>query len=339
MRGERLCRESHAGKGRVRVQDARERAENEMRYVIGIDAGGTKTHCAVADQNGKILGEGFSGPAQHQVCGREKTKQSLQDAIDQALKAAGLKKDDLACGVFGMSGADGEDDFLLLNGVVKELMGEGDFEVMHDAWIGFRAAVDGKIGVVSICGTGAGHAGENRQGQRLTLRNLDYITGNVGGGGDLAERAMHYAFRSSEGTWDKSALEEEVPGLFGVETMDQVCAIVKSRDIPQEQRFQLPKLVFRLANQGDAVCKDMISWMGHEEGRYAAAVIRRLHMETEHVPMVLVGSLFGTGNPLLIDSYMEEARLAAPGAYPVIPKVAPVMGAVKIALEKLNPMI
>lgn len=305
-------------------------------YVLGIDAGGTKTHCAVADETGRIVGEGFSGPANHQTCGRERTKQSLQEAVGKALEAAGLEMKDIVYGVFGMSGADGEDDFILLNGVVGEIMGDVSFKVMHDGWIGFRSAVDGTMGVISICGTGAGHAGKNRQGEHLTLRNLDYITGNVGGGGDLAQKAMHYAFRSNEGTGEKTALEEEVPGLFHVESMDQVCAIVKNREIPEEQQFQLPRLVFRLAGEGDEVCSRLISWMGYEEGRYAAAVIRRLHMEEEKVPVVLIGSLFGTRNPLLIDSYMEAVHKAAAGAYPIIPETAPVVGAIKIALESLS---
>ncbi len=302
-------------------------------YVLGVDAGGTKTHCAVADETGRIVGEGFSGPANHQTCGRERTKQSLQEAVGKALSAAGLEKKDITCGVFGMSGADGEDDFVLLNDVVGEIMGNVSFEVMHDGWIGFRSAVDGNMGVVSICGTGAGHAGENRRGEHLTLRNLDYITGNMGGGGELAQQAMHYAFRSNEGTWEKTALEEELPALFHVETMDQVCAIVKNRDIPAEQQFQLPRLVFRLADEGDPVCREIISRMGYEEGRYAAAIIRRLHMEEEKVPVVLIGSLFGTRNPLLIEPYMEAVHQAALGAYPVIPEAAPVTGAIKIALE------
>ena len=56
----------------------------------------------------------------------------------------------------------------------------------------------------------------------------------------------------------------------------------------------------------------------------------------EHVPAVLIGSLFRTGEPLLIDSYMKAVREDVPGAYPVIPKDAPVTGAVKLALDFLK---
>ena len=305
-------------------------------YVRGVDAGGTKTHCAVADHTGRILGEGFSGPGNHQTCGLARTKYSLQQAVDQALERAEIRRKDLAFAVFGMSGADGEDDFAVLNPLVKEVMGGIRFEVMHDGWIGFRSAVDSDAGVVSICGTGAGHSGKNGRGEELTLRNLDYLTGNTGGGSELAEKAMHYAFRSEEGTWEKSALEESVPELFGMETMEEVCGILKNGGLPAAQAAQLPKLVFRLAEEGDSVCRMLISKMGEEEGHYAAAIIRRLHMETETVPVVLIGSLFHTKNPLLVEPYKKEVIKTAPNAYLVIPDAAPVTGAVRVALERLE---
>lgn len=305
-------------------------------YVLGIDAGGTKTHCAVADETGDILGEGFSGPANHQICGREVTKQSLRQAMEKALVQAGIEKNDLSYAVFGMSGADGEDDFAILNPLVKELMGETGFEILHDGWIGFRSAVDSTMGVVSICGTGAGHAGKNGRGEELTLRNLDYLTGNTGGGSELAEKALHYAFRSEEGTWEKTELERKVPELFGENTMEEVCRILKNGGLPAGPATELPKLVFCLAEAGDSVCRMLISKMGEEEGHYAAAIIRRLHMENEAVPVVLIGSLFHTKNPLLVEPYRRVVLETAPKAYLIIPDAAPVTGAVRIALERLT---
>ena len=40
-------------------------------YVLGIDAGGTKTHCVIADENENILAEGFAGASQHQLFGQK----------------------------------------------------------------------------------------------------------------------------------------------------------------------------------------------------------------------------------------------------------------------------
>lgn len=301
-------------------------------YVLGIDAGGTKTHCVIADENENILAEGLAGASQHQLFGIRQTEKNLQLAVSAALKEADLTLQDLSYAVLGMSGADGEDDLALLNPAAEKVLPGVPFRVVHDAWIGMYSALKEPFGVVSICGTGAGHAGRNRQGDELTLRNLDYRLGNYGGGGDLMEKALHYAFRSDEGTYKKSALEAAVPPIFGVSTMEDVCRLLKQNPLSDKERYQLPITVFQLANSGDSVCRMLIQDLGHEEGLYAAAVIRRLHMENEQVPVVLIGSLFHSDDPLLLDPFMEAVRTAAPAAYPVLPTRKPVTGAVRMAL-------
>ena len=301
-------------------------------YVLGIDAGGTKTHCVIADENENILSEGFAGASQHQLFGIRQTEENLQLAVSAALKEADLTLQDLSYAVLGMSGADGEDDLALLNPAAEKVLPGVPFRVVHDAWIGMYSALKEPFGVVSICGTGAGHAGRNRQGDELTLRNLDYRLGNYGGGGDLVEKALHYAFRSDEGTYERSALEEAVPPVFGVSTMEEVCRLLKQNPLSDKERYQLPITVFQLANSGDSVCRMLIHDLGHEEGLYAAAVIRRLHMENEQVPVVLIGSLFHTDDPMLLDPFMDAVRTAAPAAYPVLPTRKPVAGAVRMAL-------
>lgn len=301
-------------------------------YVLGIDAGGTKTHCVIADENENILAEGLAGASQHQLFGIRQTEENLQLAVSAALKEADLTLQDLSYAVLGMSGADGEDDLALLNPAAEKVLPGVPFRVVHDAWIGMYSALKEPFGVVSICGTGAGHAGRNRQGDELTLRNLDYRLGNYGGGGDLVEKALHYAFRSDEGTYEKSALEAAVPPIFGVSTMEDVCRLLKQNPLSDKERYQLPITVFQLANSGDSVCRMLIQDLGHEEGLYAAAVIRRLHMENEQVPVVLIGSLFLSDDPLLLDPFMDAVHTAAPAAYPVLPTRKPVTGAVRMAL-------
>lgn len=301
-------------------------------YVLGIDAGGTKTHCVIADENENILAEGLAGASQHQLFGIRQTEENLQLSVSAALKEADLTLQDLSYAVLGMSGADGEDDLALLNPAAEKVLPGVPFRIVHDAWIGMYSALKEPFGVVSICGTGAGHAGRNRQGDELTLRNLDYRLGNYGGGGDLVEKALHYAFRSDEGTYEKSALEAAVPPIFGVSTMEDVCRLLKQNPLSDKERYQLPITVFQLANSGDSVCRMLIQDLGHEEGLYAAAVIRRLHMENEQVPVVLIGSLFHSDDPLLLDPFMEAVRTAAPAAYPVLPTRKPVTGAVRMAL-------
>ena len=111
---------------------------------------------------------------------------------------------------------------------------------------------------------------------------------------------------------------------------------MKQGKLTKEQKYQLPIAVFKAANNGDKVAQSIISTMGYEEGRYASAVITRLGMQQEEVPVVLIGSLFHTGNPFLIGSYMRAVHEVCPKAYEIIPDAAPVTGAICLGIKLVN---
>lgn len=304
-----------------------------MKYYLGLDAGATKTQVVIGDQNYQVLGTGMSGPGNYQLCGIEAAKASFSEAINKAIKDAGIEFSDIVYAVLGISGADEQVDLDILEPACKEIMGDVPHEVIHDSWLGLRNGA--KYGVVSICGTGAGHAGKNKEGKKAQLRNLSFQMGNVGGGGEVVDLALHYAFRSNEGTYKKSKLEDAMIKIFGVNTFEEISGIMRANDdyVPEEFVYPIPIETMRLASEGDEVAREIISGMGREEGRYAAAIIKRLGLEEDDVPMVLIGSMFKTGNDLLIGPYMEEVNKVAKGAFPVIPEEAPVIGALKLAIE------
>lgn len=305
-----------------------------MNYYLGLDAGGTKTQCFIGDAKGRVLGEGFGGPGNYQLIGIEAAKASINTAITLALKAAKLNLEDITYGVFGLSGADEAIDFRVLEPMCKSIMGKVQHHIMNDTWIGLRTGAE--FGVISICGTGAAHAGKNKEGDSLILRNLYYTLGNLGGGSEVVDKALHFAFRSDEGTYLKTKLEVVIPSLFKVETMDEVCEIIRGNEetVPDDVAYHIPIETMRLATEGDLVAGQIIRDMGKEEGRYAAALINRLGLNEEAVPLVLIGSMFATQNPLLIDPYLEEAKKAASEAYIIVPQDPPVLGALKLAIER-----
>ena len=53
-------------------------------HVLGIDAGGTKTVCYLADVDGRIVGEGRGGGANLQAHGELEVEKVLHAVIDQA---------------------------------------------------------------------------------------------------------------------------------------------------------------------------------------------------------------------------------------------------------------
>ena len=63
-----------------------------MRYVLGIDQGGSKTHAVIADQEGRLLGMGKSYGACHSSTSLDYAVQAVVQAADQACQSAVCRK-------------------------------------------------------------------------------------------------------------------------------------------------------------------------------------------------------------------------------------------------------
>src|SRR5260370_2720896 len=62
---------------------------DRLNYVIGIDAGTTKTDAVVANLEGRPLGAGSSGCANWELVGEKGAADALEDATRRALDKAG----------------------------------------------------------------------------------------------------------------------------------------------------------------------------------------------------------------------------------------------------------
>ena len=60
-----------------------------MHYVLGIDAGGTRTTALLAAADGKAIAEGAGGPGNFQAVGEDAARASIEAAIDAALARRG----------------------------------------------------------------------------------------------------------------------------------------------------------------------------------------------------------------------------------------------------------
>lgn len=305
-----------------------------MIYIAGVDGGASKTHCVIGDDGGHILTEAFSSGSSYHSIGLDASLQAVKSALDEAAGALGIRREDISYTVLGMASADLESDFDVLNGAFRNILPDGRFSVLNDTWIGLRAGIPDNWGVVSICGTGGACAGRNKSGDEVRLLNLDYELGNCGGGADIARMALHYAFRSYEQTGPKTALEQEIPSVTGHKSLEDIIETMMTVDVNPEDIYGIPVLVGALACAGDAVCQDIFIHIGHEMGEIAAGVIKRLGMQGGRFEVTLIGSVFKSDCPLLLDEYTTTVHRAAPYASISVAKEPPAFGAYYLACKQ-----
>jgi N-acetylglucosamine kinase-like BadF-type ATPase len=107
-------------------------------HVLGIDAGGTKTICYLADAEGKVLGEGRAGGANLKAEGELAVEKVLHTVMDQAL---GNRGTEVGAICLGMAGADRADEKTLVADIMRRIGARARTLVVNDALVALVAGV------------------------------------------------------------------------------------------------------------------------------------------------------------------------------------------------------
>lgn len=306
-----------------------------MRYVIGVDAGNSKTFALVAEESGRIVGFGRAGPGNHQTVGLDQAVCEIRKACAEALYKAHASRP-VDTGVFGLAGADLPEDFALLERTIRELRLAKSIRVENDTVVALRAGTSQPWGVVVVCGAGFNAAGIAPDGRKFRLPGLGWISGDWGGGWELAREAVRQVARAWDGRGKPTLLTHLVLRALGVKSVEEMISALYHARLEEKRLLDLVPLVFEAASRGDEVAKSILVRLGEEVGLAAGAVIRALGLEHSEVEVVLAGGVFKGNSPDLLETASQIVHGLAPRARLVFPRFAPVVGAVLLALEDLG---
>lgn len=307
------------------------------RYIAGVDGGGSKTACMIADETGRILSYAVAQGSNHQIAGLSMTVKNVCFAIKQACAQIGIQYEQLSFIYIGIAGADLEEDYILLKKGFSSAFRAIPFSIINDVWIAFSCKTGSNWGAVSICGTGNNLAVKSEDGTIYSVRALRYMLGNYGGGHHLAEIALHHTFRCEEGTGRHTRLVDILPAYCECTSMDELARRIYESDYQYYKDYNIPKLVFDLAWGGDQVCLDIITTMGHELGTMLAGLIAKAGLQDTEIPVVLSGSQYSKDeHQLLLGPLMRQLRTMVPKAQVEVVKCPPVVGAVISGLQKIG---
>lgn len=172
--------------------------------VAGIDGGQSSTVALVADERGRILARGTSGPADEVGCDAASTRlrDALRDALADACRRAGLPaQSDFAAIVAGVSGYEGR-----VYGAMP-VMPTQRFLLMHDAPVAHAGALAGAPGAVVIAGTGSVVYARDEGGVPETLGGWGFLFGDEGSAFGIARDSLALLM-AAEDDGDYSLREE-----------------------------------------------------------------------------------------------------------------------------------
>jgi len=131
-------------------------------YVIGIDAGGTKTVCLLADEHGRVIAEGRGAGANLQTAGELAVEKVLHGVMEAAIGDRPIVP---AAICLGIAGVDRDDEMQTVKAIMRRIGYKSRTLVVNDALIALVAGAGDAPAIVIIAGTGSIGYGRNGSGE------------------------------------------------------------------------------------------------------------------------------------------------------------------------------
>jgi N-acetylglucosamine kinase-like BadF-type ATPase len=301
-------------------------------YVLGIDAGGSKTVCYAADTHGTIVGEGRSTGANLHAHGELEVEKVLHGVIEEAVGDRAILPVAVCVGI---AGVDREDDDRTVRAMMRRLGFRTRTLVVNDALIALVAAVGDNPGVVVIAGTGSIAYGVNTDGFAARAGGWGYVLGDEGSGFWIGREALMAVVREADGRGPRTGLTPLVLGHFGISGVSGLVREIYEPGRHRQAVAALGLVVDRARAEGDVVAAEILRHASEELTRAASSVIERLQMRGDSFQIALSGSIFRL-IPYLVEDVTQRLAEVAPRACVERLAVEPAVGAVHLALKELR---
>jgi N-acetylglucosamine kinase-like BadF-type ATPase len=298
-------------------------------HVLGIDAGGTKTVCLLADENRRILASSRGAAANLQASGELEVEKVLHHVMEEALGDFGRP----AAVCLGMAGVDREDDARVVRAIMRRINPGSSVVVVNDALVALTAGAGDAPGIVVVAGTGSIAYGRDAHGRAARSGGWGHVIGDEGSGYWIGRHALAAAVREVDGRGPRTALTDDVMEHFGVPDAAGLIRVVYNREVPRGNLATLGGTLQRARDRGDAVAMQILERAADELALSATAVASKLGMRGDAFPFVLAGGMFRV-MPSLAGELRVRLGEVAPRAEVRVLTVEPAEGAVALALAE-----
>lgn len=303
-----------------------------MAYFLGIDGGGTKTECAVADEH-QVLGRGLSGTAKRSRVSEADAQQNLRAAIEQACTAAGIAPAQLARSCYGLSGAADPKNAEDARRLLASLVG-GDVEIATDVAIALEAAFPADSGVIVIAGTGSIAYGRNERGVLVRAGGWGPVVSDEGSGEWIGRAAVAFALRAHDAGETTSFLPA-IMNTWHLATYEDVVRFVGSQ--PPPDFAALFPHVAEHAARGDDLARGILLRAAGELAEICHIALRRLWPhEKASAEVAMCGGVF-RNSALVRDAFTDVVRSRRPHVRVSLCERDPVEGALALARRATRP--
>jgi N-acetylglucosamine kinase-like BadF-type ATPase len=302
---------------------------------LAVDGGNSKTDVVLGTADGEVLGFVRGPTSSPHVVGLDGAMRVLDALFAEVRSLAGVDTAIDLVAVY-LAGADLPIEVAQIQSAVAEQGWAGRSIVDNDCFALMRAGTSMPDAVAVVCGAGNNCVGRTADGRTARFPALGPISGDWGGGHDLAEHALRYAARGEDGRGAPTALTEAVARHFGRPTVESVSIALHLGELEMSAVPSLAPVLFEVAAAGDLVASSLVRRQVEEILAQHRVAAGRLGLLSKPHALVLGGGVLRARHPQLHDQVVAGALEQAPQAEISVVTTAPVVGAALLAMDALG---
>ena len=258
-----------------------------MAIYLGIDGGGTKTTCVVADEH-SVLGSATCGGSNITRLGEARVREALHAAVREACIGAKVNPENIKSTCVGLSGAGRSEVRDAVARMMANIVG-GRVQVVSDLETTLEAAFGGGPGVIAIGGTGSIAYGRDANGRTARAGGWGLAISDEGSG-EWSGRAAVSAVLSAKDAGEDPPLLGDILQLWNLSTLDEL--VRHANASPPPNFASLFPTVLKAAEAGQGPALKVLRTAGTALAGLVNNVVGRLFAESDSVPVAMSGGVF-----------------------------------------------
>jgi N-acetylglucosamine kinase-like BadF-type ATPase len=230
-----------------------------LKYVIGIDGGGTKTLGYIGDECGNIICKHILGASNYLSVGEVNTKQVLTNLLKSLCQDAGITLEEVKIISLGMAGLAREKDKIVIENILNSIGYQNQVIMNSDAYTSLIGALGNKTGVVTICGTGSICMGINGAGAITRAGGWGHVISDEGSGYYIGMSCLKAIMRSYDDLEKYTLLRDKVLEFLELKAETDIINYLYSETTKKKDIASIAPIVFRIAEQGDEVANKIVN--------------------------------------------------------------------------------
>ena len=231
-----------------------------MKYLIGMDGGGTKTISVITDLSGNKLYECIGGPSNILTYDTDSVSKVIFDLAQKCLVNIGANFSDIHMIMVGTAGAGRRNDaerleksfISLINS--KGILFDKIF-VESDARIALEGAFSGRPGSILIAGTGSIMLGKDAEGNIHRVGGFGKILTDDGSGYSIGRQALNALAKEFDGRGDHTAITKLAGTNFNILSSDILITMIYKENF---DIASIAPLVLNAADNKDNIALEIL---------------------------------------------------------------------------------